>query len=299
MTNDISSQQRARERSIEIALTMDAVMILSYAVSAIVAESLAMLAEFIRALLMTVIEGFALMVMKRIHRGRVAIFEFGSGKLEQLMNLLIAGGLLAGAAWIAFGVVHAFKSGDPPGSPAGYTVAAIAAAMNCYENILAWDGMRRAARSGGSLIMIGQLQARVVKVVSSGLVVITMTIAVLSVDGVVIRWADSIGALIVCGFIVHCAIQMLKAGVPDLVDRAVNEEIQVSINRTLARHFDDYDRLDHVRTRRSGKVVHIEIALGFRSNLTIAEVDARIGAMKATLGAGVQDADIAILAVSC
>jgi ferrous-iron efflux pump FieF len=295
---EITGDQRARERSIEFALAMDFAIIAAYSMTAMVSGSLTMLAELLRGVLMTVIEVFALMVMRRIHRGRTAMFEFGSGRLEQFVNLAIATGMLAGTAWIATGAFRRIVGESHPGTPAGFALAAIAASFNLYVNVLAWDGMRRAARGGGSLIMQGQLQARVVKLVSSAAVQVSLTIAALSSDGVVITWADSAGALLVCGFIVHSAVGMIKTDLPDLVDRAVNEDVQAAINRMLIRHFDDYERLDLVRTRRSGTVVHAEITLGFRSDLTMADVTRRIEAMKASLREEVGEADIAIVAVA-
>jgi divalent metal cation (Fe/Co/Zn/Cd) transporter len=125
---------------------------------------------------------------------------------------------------------------------------------------------------------------------------VSLTVAALSPDPVVIVWADSLGALVVTGFIVHTAAGMIRAGLPDLVDRSVNEEFQAAINRMLIRHFDDYERLDLVRTRRTGTVVHAEITLGFRPDLTMADVSRRIEAMKASLRQDVGDADIAIVA---
>jgi divalent metal cation (Fe/Co/Zn/Cd) transporter len=294
----LTDQQQARERSVEFALAMDVAMIVAYAMAAVAAGSLTMLAELIRGTLMTGIEAFALTVMKRIHRGRTAVFEFGSGKLEQLVNLLIACGLLGGAAWIAVDVVKLIAAGESRGNPSGFALAAIITAVNCYVNVLAWDGVRRAAKSGGSLIMKGQLQARVVKLVSSACVLGTLTIAALSRDGVVIVWADAIGALLVTGFIVQSAIGMIRSGLPDLVDLAVTEEFQAAINRMLVKHFDAYDRLGHVRTRRAGDLVHVEIALGFSPHLTMGDVSARIDAMKAHLQQEIGHADIAILAVA-
>ena len=298
MARELTDQQKARERSVEFALVMDAAMIVAYTIAAIVAGSLTMLAELIRGTLMTGIEVFALVVMKRIHRGRTAVFEFGSGKLEQLVNLLIACGLLGGAAWVAVDVAKLIAAGESAGKPSGFALAAIIAAVNCYVNVLAWDGVRRAAQSGGSLIMKGQLQARIVKLVSSAAVQVTLTIAALSTDGVVIVWADAIGALLVVGFIVHSAVGMIRSGLPDLVDLAVNEEFQAAINRMLVRHFDEYDRLGHVRTRRAGDLVHVEIALGFRPELTMGDVSTRIDAMKTTLREEIGHADISILAAS-
>jgi len=236
--------------------------------------------------------------MRRIHRGRLTVLEFGTRKLEQLVNLLIAGGMLAGAAWILLDVVKLVSGVDDPGSPAGFAFAAIATGVNFYINVLALDGMRRAAHGGGSLIMEGQLQARLVKVVSSAFVQLTLTIAALSTDAAIIVWCDAIGAIFVCGFIVHSAIGMLRAGLPDLIDQSVKEQYHAAINRMLTKHFDDYDRLDQVRTRRSGETVYAEVALAFEPTLTIGEVNARIEAMKATLREEVGEVEISILAAA-
>ncbi len=299
MPPPLTDQQRARERAIQFALVMDSGMVVAYTLAAILAGSVTMLAELVRGVLMYAIEVFALLVMRRIHRGRMAVLEFGSGKLEQLVNLLIAGGMLAGAAWIILDTATLVGGAEVHGSPSGFAFAAIAAAVNLYINVVAWDGMRRAARGGGSLIMQGQLQARVVKMVSSAFVQVTLTIATLSTDAGVIVWADAIGALFVCGFIIHSAVGMLRAGLPELIDRSVTEEFQAAINRMLAKHFDDYDRLDQVRTRRSGETVYAEVALAFTSTLTVGEVNARIDAMKASLREEVGDADISIVAAAC
>jgi divalent metal cation (Fe/Co/Zn/Cd) transporter len=102
----------------------------------------------------------------------------------------------------------------------------------------------------------------------------------------------------VFGFIVHSAVSMFRTGLPELIDQSVAEEVHAAINRVLVRHFDEYERLGHVRTRRAGDTVYAEIALGFSPALTMAEVDARIEAMKASLYEEVGRADISILASS-
>jgi divalent metal cation (Fe/Co/Zn/Cd) transporter len=146
--------------------------------------------------------------------------------------------------------------------------------------------------------MDGQLTARTVKLVSSLFVQLCLTVAALSTDDVIVAWADAIGALFVVGFIVVTAIGLLRVGFADLVDQAVEEKVQQAINRALARHFADYERFDRVRSRRSGRRVFIELALGFDSRLTMAEVDRRIAALTATLRGEIADADIAIQASS-
>jgi cation diffusion facilitator family transporter len=294
----VTLPQRAQERSIEFALALDALMIALFIVAAFLAGSLTMAAELTRGALMFSIEVFALGVMRRIHRGRTAMFEFGSGRLEQLVNLIIAGGLLAGAAWIGVAAVRRIAGGETAGTPIGFALAAVATSTNLYVNVLAWDAMRRTAGDEGSLIMQGQLRARIVKLVSSVCVQVSLTIAAVSPDPVVIVWTDSLGALVVCAFIVHAAVGMIRSDLPDLVDRSVHEVFQAAINRMLIRHFDDYERLDRVRTRRSGRTVHAEITLGFSPTLPMADVAQRIDAMKASLREELGDADIAIVAVA-
>jgi divalent metal cation (Fe/Co/Zn/Cd) transporter len=295
---EVTAEQRARERSVAFALALDCGMVFLYTAATIIAGSLTIAAELVRGLLLMGIEFFGLLIMRRIHRGRTAMFEFGSGRLEQLVNLAIAGGLLGGALWIGAGAVRRMAGGADVGTPAGWTLAAIAAAVNLYVNVLAWDAVRRAARGGGSLIMQGQLKARTVKLVSSACVQVSMTIAALSIDGLVIVWADALGALVVCGFIVHAAVGMINSDLPDLVDRAVNDDMQAAINRMLVKHFEDYDRLGRVRTRRAGTVVHAEITLGFHPDLTMADVNRRIEGMKATLRTEISNADVAIVAIA-
>lgn len=297
-TGTLTPEQIARERSLQIALGIDFSMFASLGVVAVISGTLTLLAELIRAVPMTTVEVFALIMMRRIHRGRTAAFEFGSGKLEQFVNLVIAGGFILGGIWILRNVLALVTGSRPIGTPSGFAAAALFAAINTYLNVLAWDSVRRAARRGGSLIMQGQLRARLVKVVSSFVVQGTLTLAALSLDEVIITWADAAGALFVGSFILYSAYELLQAGLPDLVDRSVNEEVQAAINRMLTRHFEEYERLDSVRTRRSGETIYADIVLGFQPTLTLAEVNTRIEKMKSTLRAEVPGADVSIHATS-
>lgn len=291
----LTPDQRSKERAVLFALVADVAILLVITVVALLGGSLTLLAESVRGALMDAIEGFALLVMRRIHRGRLDGFEFGFGKLEQVANLAIAAGMLAGAGWIALGAVSLATGGRPIGTPLGLALAAIVGALNTYINLIAWDAVRRAARGESSLIMQGQLAARDVKLVSSLVVQLSLTVAAVSTDDLVIAWADAAGALFVVGFIIVTALGMLRAGFPDLIDRAVEETVQHAINRALARHFDDYARFERVRSRRSGQQIFIEVALGFDGGLTMEEVSRRVAMLTATMRGEIAKADIVVL----
>jgi divalent metal cation (Fe/Co/Zn/Cd) transporter len=296
--SQITPDQRSKEQAILFALIADVAILLVITVVALLGGSLTLLAESVRGALMDAIEGFALLVMRRIHRGRLAGFEFGPGKLEQVANLAIAAGMLGGAIWIALGALALATGGRAIGTPLGLALAAIVGALNTYINLIAWDAVRRAARGESSLIMQGQLVARNVKLISSLVVQLSLTVAAVSTDDLVIAWADAAGALFVVGFIIVTATGLLRAGFPDLVDEAVEETVQHAINRALARHFADYARFDSVRSRRSGTRIFIEVALGFDGRLAMTEVTRRIAALTATMHGEIADADIIVLASS-
>ena len=143
--------------------------------------------------------------------------------------------------------------------------------------------------------MQGQLQARRVKLLCSIVVLFTMTIAALSTDNVVVASADAAGSVFVAILMVINGSEMLRTGIPDLLDRSAGKTVRDTVDRVLAESAGDYQRLDRVRSRRSGRVVFVEIALSFEPGLTIAEVNQRITALKESMASEIEHADISIL----
>lgn len=290
----LTAQQRAQERSVLFAVGVDWPLVGLFVVVGVLSGSLTIIAEAVRACLMLAIETYSLIVMRRIHRGKVAEFEFGTGKLEQACNLAIATGMIVGALWIAQGATDLVIQGHSNASPLGLTLAATIKGFSPLVNLVAWHKVRLAAGRAPSVIMLAQLQVRLTKLISSCIVQVTMTGAAIARDPVIAAWADSIGALFVAGYMVVTAIGMLRAGLPDLLDRSVDEASQIAVLRSLAHHDGDYDRLDHIRSRRSGRVVFVEIGLGFDAGLAMREVDRRVAGIRKTIAREIEGADISI-----
>jgi divalent metal cation (Fe/Co/Zn/Cd) transporter len=270
-------------------------MLIAIALAGVLGGSLTMIAETIRAVAVTAMEVFGLVVMRRIHRGVLADLEYGTGKLEQIANVAIALGMLGGAMWILSRAVAIVDGDEPVGTPLGLAMAAIVGAVNLYLNLVSWDAIRRVVRAGDSVIMQGQLASRVVKLVSSLLVMVSLTIAAISTDEVVVAAADAVGSLVVSGVIVVTAFFILRQAIPDILDRSAGPAVQGAIERALDQHRAAFAALRRVRSRRSGRAVFVEIALSFEGGLSHAEVEGRAAALRETLRQEVADADIAIL----
>jgi ferrous-iron efflux pump FieF len=291
----LTPEQRNREQSVLFAVLADCCMLGLYLAVGILGGSLTIVAEAIRGGLLLAIEAYGLHVLRKIHRGQVADYEFGAGKLEQMCNLAIAISMIGGALWIADGAVRLVIQGHADAAPLGLALAASLGAVNLLVNYKAWFRVREAARAGGSVIMQAQLNARVAKLVASCFVQSTLTIAALAYDPIVAAWADSIGALFVSGFIMVMAVRMLREGLPDLLDRTVDEATHLYVLQVLAHHFHAYDSFEGARSRRSGGKVFVELALGFDGRLPLAEVHKRASAIKAHIAREIEGADVAIL----
>jgi divalent metal cation (Fe/Co/Zn/Cd) transporter len=291
----ITLQQQAEESSVQFGLMVDFGLATLLLLTGILGGSLTGLAESIRGGLMDLTELFALMVMRRIHRGQLADLEFGTGKLEQIANTVIGAAMLGGAIWIAAGAVAMLVGEKAIGTPVGLAMAAEMGAVNLYFNFVAWGRVRRAVQAESSLVMLGLLRARAVKLFASVFVLVTMTVAALATDDEVIAWADATGSLFVACFIVINAVDMLSNGLADLLDRSAGRVVREAIDRAIAGHAGDYGKLARVRSRRSGRVVFIELILRFDPGLNIAEVNRRINVLKQALGREIEYADVSIL----
>ncbi len=295
-TRPITPGEAAEERALFFALLADTFMITFWISVGFLGGSLTVIAESIRGGLMMSIEVFAYFLMRRLHRGQLTDLEFGTGKLEQVVNLLIGGGMLVGAAWILSGAVAIVEGDRPVSIPIWLAVGAITGASNVVANFTSWDGLRRAVRRESSLVMLAQFKARTLKLINSCFVLVTLTTAALAPDVVVVAWADAVGAVFVAGFTAVNGIEILRDCIPDLLDRSAGKAVRATVERALARHAADCHRLERLRSRRSGRAVFVEVTLAFEAGLAMGEVNRRIATIRATMLAEIEHGDISILA---
>lgn len=292
----VGAAQLLRERSVLFGLLADSVLWVLFFLVGVLGGSLTIVAEAVRGGLMILVEAYALAVLRRVHRGSLAGFDFGAGKLEVLCNLAIGLGMLGGAFWIAHGAATLIVEGRTEASPLGLALAACLNAVNTYVNAAAWLEVRAATGAGESVIMRAQLRARSVKLVSCAVVQTTLTAAAVTAEPVIAAWADAVGALVVAVVVATTSLRMLREGVPDLLDRAVDETTRRAALRALEDHRHRFADLGRIRSRRSGGAVFLEIALQFDAAMPVEEVDRRIGSVRASIEAAVPGADVAILA---
>ncbi|MFG1344601.1 cation transporter [Xanthobacter autotrophicus DSM 431] len=285
-----------KERAILIAVLLDFSVFVPYAVTVSHIGSLAMLAEILRGGLLLLVEGAALLALRSVHRGRTYFYDFGIGKLERMFSAAIGALLLLAAVFVLVKVLQ--PSDAEPLPPAWAAIAMGLVVYNLFTNIAPLPPLWRATREGTSIIVLSQFRARIAKALASVTVVVCVALDVLLPDTKVARVADDFGGLVGAAFMLVVGGRMISEALPDLLDRALAEPVQMKVNTALAAFFDQYEQLIGVRTRKSGNVAHVEITVAFAPTRTIADVSAVTEGLRHALKAAIPDADVVVIAAS-
>jgi divalent metal cation (Fe/Co/Zn/Cd) transporter len=78
------------------------------------------------------------------------------------------------------------------------------------------------------------------------------------------------------GLLLYGAWEVSTSSVNDLLDASLEEASQLLIMRKLAEHFDDFESVLKIRTRRSGTNIYIEVFLGFNADMTLMMVQEKM-----------------------
>ena len=259
------------ERAILTGCLLDAFIWAATMVTAIWGNSLTLLGECVRGGLLIILEAVLLVLLRRINRHTIADYDYGTRKLEQFANLVVGIAMILGALWLLSGVAQRFDTVQVQ-SPTGMAFGALAAGVNLAINGWVFYLLWRSSRGGTSIIVNGQLLSRLSKVISSALVAVAVLVnAYVGPEGIG-HWADIAGTLIVVAVMLTFGGRMIQDSLPHLIDRALGERQQATINRALAASFDAYDELLEVRTRTQGSDAWIEIEVGFEASRPIGDV---------------------------
>ncbi|MBP0493197.1 cation diffusion facilitator family transporter [Pararoseomonas indoligenes] len=291
-----------RERSILLACLLDWALILPFLAVGLSANSLTLVAEAIRGSLMVVLEMVLLVVLRRIHRGRITEYDYGAAKIEEFANLAIGVAMGAAGVWITISAASRWLF-PPEQEGLGLVLATALSLANVVMNGIALRALWSAGRDGTSAIMTVQIRSRTVKLASSGIVAVAIAVnAAAQVIGGAPPWLAPLAEAIGTGFVglvmIQLAISLWRESVPQLLDRSLDESRQASINRALAGHFADYDALLEVKSRIAGKQAVVEIALGFERERRIGEIQRVADAVVADLRALIPGAVVTVTPVA-
>ena len=235
----LTQEQRDKELAVLWAILLDSLLLVFYVIVGLFSGSMTFISEVIRALLLTVIEYVSYFVLRRTHRGQFKEFEFGTGKIERIVNLLVAFGLCLACFYI-FNKILA-TGHDTPISAPNLVLAVILADINLIVNIYLTFSFIRVNRGESSVIIASQIKSRQAKTVASAVVLGVLVLTLWMPDPNLARTVDICGSIFVMGYMLIIAYGLVKESLPEILDRTVPEPEQFQIIRVLTDHFDQFD----------------------------------------------------------
>jgi ferrous-iron efflux pump FieF len=201
-------------------------------------------------------------ILRSIRLGRLQGFDYGTEKIQTLGG--IVGSITYVAALLALAGLSISRFVHP--EPVDETFAAIGAALQFAEFLVMgwlWRRTKMLARLEHSGIMEMQWRANRADALAALVVfaALMMTLGLREYAWSV--YVDPLLALVFVCYAVVSFIPLLAAGVNDILDKTLQEDLQLQIDRRLAENFDGYAGFHGVRSRRTGGKVLVEIALSF------------------------------------
>lgn len=267
----LTPEKILRERAVFASFIYDVVPLPIAFYVAVKSGSLTMLGEVLRGVFLVSMAILSWITLRRIHRGRDGGFDFGLGKLEQVLSFLVALALCASIAFIWYKSLT--RTAVIPHELAAMNFLAVGMTfINFCANAAPLPLLYKAKKTGRSVLVITQFRAKVAKTIGSAIATICVALNQLVSDPGVSLWADRVGITVVTVVTLHAAYELLKSAIPDLLDRTLPEDLQVKINQVLARHYESFDALKWCRSRQSGSEIEVHVGLGFSPDMPFGRV---------------------------
>jgi len=271
-----------KEKSVFLSLVTDFLLFIPDIVAAIMANSITLWADVLKCgneLLATFLSWLAL---RMVRRGRKVRFDYGLGKLENITGVIVAGAMFISLFIVLHSAIERLRH-PMDMHPGGVWLAMILMTVGVIANTSLWIKNYRVGRRQFSPIIEAQWRMFRTKAFSD---LIVLTALVLSMSLRAQAWAiyiDPAASLFIAGFILHSIWGMLSNSFYDLLDRTLDESLQLVIVKELAVHFDHYKEIHGVRSRRSGSHVYVDLMLEFDGDKKMAEVQEIINRMETAL----------------
>jgi cation diffusion facilitator family transporter len=237
----------------------------------------------------------ALITVRVVSRNPNERFAYGIGKLENLVSIGIGLLMLLSALYILFQAIGHLKN---PEQAHGTLPGIIIFACSSVFGFKMWLHNKDLLKIQSSAIVAAQSRLWFSK---AWLDLIMASALILAIAFGRYHWSfylDPLASLVGVFFLLHGAWEVSTSSIHDLLDASLEEASQLIIMRKLVDHFDDYESVHKIRTRRSGSNIYIEVFLGFNSELKMGEIQRRVDRLSLTIQDAFMGAEVAIIASS-
>jgi ferrous-iron efflux pump FieF len=286
-----------KQRTVLISLIVDFILWIPDVVAAVLAMSIVLFADAVKCANEILATFFAYLTIRKMAKGGVGTYDYGMGKFETVTSIITGGVMFISLALVFFVAIYRIAVPESivhEGAYLGILLMVIGVSMNTHL----WQKNYRLYVKEPSPIMDSQWRLFRTKAFSDFSVLLSLIFSLAFSRYAWSYYIDPVASFFIAGVLFFSGARVIRSSLPDLLDRTLDEELQMVIVQHLAQFFNDYTALHGVRSRRSGSNMYIEIFLEFDGEKRMCEVQEVIDRIKASLEAHIPKSTVSIVPTS-
>jgi ferrous-iron efflux pump FieF len=291
------SHQQTKQSSVLYGLVFGTIMLCPAILVFILSNSLTLFSEILRNAGLTLALLFSWLTLRRVAKGKTNTYNYGYGKLENLSNLVIAVFMIIAIATIIYQTIVRLQT-PVALSQFGVGMGIVFSTLASLGTTWLWWNAYKTAKREPSVVLESVLRLYRFKALSNICVLSSFILSFVLRNYPWSIYIDPAGSIVLLGFLVYITYGIISKSVDDLLDRTLEESLQLVVLRVLAEHFDSYLAIHGVRSRRSGSNVYIELFLEFDPDLKMVTVQNAMDEMKHDLEKKIVGSRIMIMATT-
>ncbi|MCK9630881.1 MAG: cation diffusion facilitator family transporter [Methanoregula sp.] len=283
-----------KQRTVLVSLIVDFVLWIPDIIAAMLSGSIVLFADALKCANEILATFFAYLTLCKMAKGGAGSYDYGLGKFETITSIVTGAVMFVSLALVFFVAVYRIVIPAElvhEGAYLGIVLMIIGVCMNSWL----WRKNYRLFQKEPSPIIDSQWRLFRTKAFSDFSVLVSLIATLAFSHYAWSLYIDPLASFIIAGFLLTSGYRVITSSLPDLLDKTLDEELQMVIVRHLAEFFDDYTALHGVRSRRSGANVYIEIFLEFDGNRKMSDVQESINRIRASLEKNIPKSSVSIV----
>ncbi len=283
-----------KERYAFYGFAIGAVVFFPFLYVCIKSESMVMIATAIRSAAETLSLLITWLGLRKIARKEMFVYNYGAGKIENLSSLAIA--LAMGLAFLELVYRSVNRFYHPVAVNEQFaSIGIVAVVVFFFLALWLWLKSYYVNRRDPSPAGDSQWRLYLAKTAIHLSVVLSLGATLLFKDYPWSLYIDPSVSLMLSLYILGTAYIIGRKSIDELLDRTIDEPLQMMILSELADFFDEYVELHGIRSRRSGQFVYIEIFLEFDPDRLMGDVQKAMDLIASSLEQKIKGSQVLIV----
>ena len=291
--NESKNADTIKERTALISIVTDLILAGPAIVVAFLSNSMILYTDLISSFNVFLANVLLWAILRKIRKGMGANFDYGAGKIEDLLGVAGAWFVVISISYIMYTSIHRLIS-PVSLNKAPLLVGSIIMGLSAISFSCLWIRNFRIHKRIPSPVTDIQWRVPMSNALIAAGILCSLLIMVVFRNYSWSYYVDPAVSLIMGAFVIYSFFGLIKTSLFDLLDRTLEEKYQIIINHALAEFFDEYIQLHGVRSRKSAGKIFIEIFLEFDPGRRVGEVQDAVEAMRSTLEEKIENSFVSI-----